>query len=74
MPRPRSIIPKRRQEIQLPEDLLARVLADLYSDAERCVPYGKFSQFVEECIREHYRSLEDAQVKSTVDMIYEPKS
>jgi hypothetical protein len=60
MPRPRSIIPKRRPEVQLPEDLYARVLSDLYSEAEGCVPYGAFSRFVEECIREHYRTLEQS--------------
>jgi hypothetical protein len=59
MPRPRLIIPKRSQQVRIPEDLLARVLADLYSEAEGCVPYSKFSEFVEQCIREHYRRLDE---------------
>ena len=61
MARPKLIIPKREQTVMIPEDLYARVLADLYSDAEGCVPYGKLSQFVEDCIREHYRSLEQVE-------------
>lgn len=56
MPRPRSIIPKRNWCVRLPDDLSARVLADLYSEAEACVPYGAFSRFVETCIREYYAS------------------
>ena len=59
MPRPRSIIPKRSWLVRLPDDLSVRVLADLYSPAEGCIPYGKFSGFIEQCIREHYARLDE---------------
>lgn len=55
MPRTKSLNPKRSFCIRLPEDLAARMLSDLWSDAEGCVPYGKWSEFVVECVREHYQ-------------------
>jgi hypothetical protein len=58
MARPKSIVPRRGWQIQLPDDLSARILADLYSPVERCVPYGAFSRFIESCIRAHYRAID----------------
>lgn len=59
MPRPRSIIPRDQYLVRLPTDLYARVVAHLYSPAEQCVPYGAWSAFVEDCIRDRFRKLDD---------------
>lgn len=59
MPRPRLINPTRAVQVRFPEDLYARVLTDLWSEAEGCVPYGKFSEFVISCIREHYQRRDE---------------
>lgn len=59
MPRTKLINPKRSWQVRLPEDLAARVLSDLFSEAESCVPYGAWSTFVELCIREHYARMEN---------------
>jgi hypothetical protein len=58
VPRPRLIIPRRQYNVKLPDDLYARVLAHLYSPAEGCVPYGAFSAFIEQCIREKFNRME----------------
>jgi len=59
MPRPRSIIPRRQYNVKIPDDLYARVLAHLWSPAENCVPYGAFSEFVNDCIRDKFRRLDE---------------
>jgi hypothetical protein len=59
MPRPRSIIPRRQYNLQLPDDIYARVLAHIWSPAENCAPYGAFSGFIEQCVREHFRRLDE---------------
>jgi hypothetical protein len=60
MPRPKPISPKSGFFVRLPQDLVARVLSDLYSPVEECVPYGKWSQFIETCIREHFARMDAA--------------
>lgn len=64
MPRPKLINPNRSWQVRLPEDLMARVLSDLFSDAEGCVPYGAQSKFIEQCIREHYERYEQSRIKA----------
>lgn len=72
MPRTKLINPKRSWNTRLPEDLAARVLSDLFSEAEGCVPYGAWSKFIELCVREHYQRLSEQRVQEVVDMSYEP--
>lgn len=59
MPRPRKIIPTQGWKVRLPDDLAARVLADLYSSVEQRVPYGAWSGFIEKCVRDHYRRIDE---------------
>lgn len=54
MPRTKKLNPTQRLEVHLPQDLVARVLGELYSEVESRVPYGAWSKFIEQCIREHY--------------------
>jgi hypothetical protein len=60
MPRPRLLNPKSGWKIRLPEDLAARILSELWSEVEQCVPYGKWSEFIEMCIREHFALADTA--------------
>lgn len=61
MPRSKLINPKRSIQIRLPEDLFARILSELYSEVEGCVPYAKQSEFIEMCIRDYFRRKEEQQ-------------
>lgn len=59
MPRSKLINPKKSIQIRLPEDLFARILSELYSPVEGCVPYAKQSEFIEMCIRDYFRRKEE---------------
>ena len=52
MPRPRKAIRPVEKNISLPEDLVARVDLELYSDLEGKVPFGAWQRYVERLIRE----------------------
>lgn len=51
MPRPRKAIRPVEKNISLPEDLVARVDLELYSDLEGKVPFGAWQRYVEGLIR-----------------------
>ena len=51
MPRPRKAIRPVEKNISLPEDLVARVNLELYSDLEGKVPFGAWQRYVEGLIR-----------------------
>lgn len=67
MPRTKLLNPKKPFQTRLPEDLAMRVLADLFSEAEGCVPYGAWSRFVEQCIREHYERVANQVILQVAD-------
>jgi len=54
MPKPRLINPKKQFSFQASSELMLKVYAELFSDVEGRVPYGKLSEFIEQCIREHF--------------------
>jgi hypothetical protein len=58
MPRAKLLNPKQACTVQLPLDLIARVSSELFSPAEGRIPYGKWSEFIEMCVREHYSRQE----------------
>lgn len=49
---PRVIRPKEKS-ISLPEDVVARIDLELYSELEQKVPHGAWSRLVEKLLREH---------------------
>jgi len=51
MPRPRKAIRSVEKNISLPEDLVARVNLELYSDLEGKVPFGAWQRYIEGLIR-----------------------
>jgi hypothetical protein len=53
MSRPKSIIRPIEKRVNLPEDLVARVELELYSELEQRVPFGAWSQLVQRLLREH---------------------
>lgn len=54
MPRPRNIQRSVQLELQLPEDLYAKLQLHLYSPSEACVPRGAFKTFFSERIIEFF--------------------
>ena len=52
MPRPRKSDRPIAQRVYLPESLVAEMTMLLWSEAEGRVPYGAFSSFIEQCVRE----------------------
>lgn len=58
MPRPKSLIPKTRVEIQLHSDLVARMDLLLFSDVQGRVPYGAREEFIANLIREHFSRID----------------
>ena len=51
MPRPRKAVRPVEKNISLPEDLVARVNLELYSDLEARVPFGAWQKYIETLIR-----------------------
>lgn len=54
MPR-RSIIPKLHIHLKLPMDLMMKVDLKLFSTVEGKVPYGGYSAFFEQLLRNHFQ-------------------
>ena len=51
MPRPRKAIRPVEKNISLPEDIVARVDLELFSEVEGKVPFGAWQWYVEALIR-----------------------
>jgi len=51
MPRPRKAIRPMEKNLSLPQDLVAAVELELYSEIDGRVPFGAWSKYVEELIR-----------------------
>lgn len=51
MPRPRKAIRPVEKNISLPEDIVARVDLELFSEVEGKVPFGAWQRYVEALIR-----------------------
>lgn len=51
MPRPRKAIRPIEKNISLPEDIVARVDLELFSEVEGKVPFGAWQRYVEGLIR-----------------------
>jgi hypothetical protein len=58
MPRSPNILRPVRLEIQIPEDLHARLELFLFSELEGVVPYGAYSKFLLARIREFFNQEE----------------
>lgn len=54
MSRPKSNISRISKNISLPEDLVARMELDLFSEVEGRIPVGAQSKLIEQLLREHY--------------------
>ena len=52
MARPRKAIPSVEKNISLPQDLVAQVDLELYSDLEGKVPFGAWQKYLERLIRQ----------------------
>lgn len=57
MPRPKSLLPIRKLTLHLPEDLMARLDLILLAESTGRVPFGAYSTFFSERIREFLDAL-----------------
>lgn len=67
MPRPKNTIPTIEKTVSLPEDVVAAIDLELFSEVEGKVPFGAWKGFLTRLAREHlakYRRIE----KLTADM------
>jgi hypothetical protein len=58
MPRPKKTIRTIFKNIALPEDLVARLELELYSDVEGRVPFGAQQEFFTKLLREHFERID----------------
>ena len=70
MARPKKTIRTIFKTIGLPEDLVARLELDLFSELEGRVPLGAQQEFFTKLIREHYVKLDTARMFAS--MLPEP--
>lgn len=54
MARPKRIVRTISKNIALPEDLVARMELELYSELEGKIPFGAQQKFLEKVLRDHY--------------------
>lgn len=64
MGKPKKTIPNLFLKVGLPEDLVARIQLELYSEVEGKIPFGKQQEFFEALVRKHYAE-QDASHKAT---------
>lgn len=60
MARPKNVIRSIEKSISLPENLVARVDLELFSDLEGRVPFGKWSELVTELLESWVRERMEA--------------
>ena len=61
MARPKKTIRTVYQNIALPEDLVAKVELELYSDLEEKVPFGAKAEFFTKLLRDYFEGREATQ-------------
>jgi len=54
MSRPARVVRTISKNIALPEDLVARLELELYSDLEGKIPFGAQAKFFEDLLRRHF--------------------
>jgi hypothetical protein len=54
MPRPAKTIPSITKNIALPEDLVANLEIELFSELEGKIPYGAHSVFFSQLLRDYF--------------------
>lgn len=58
MARPKQTVASVHKHLRLPEDLVLRMEADLFSEVEGKIPQGAQGVFIAELLREHYRKVD----------------
>ena len=56
MPRPKKTVPNIQKNIGLPKDLLDRLDIILFSEVEGRVPFGAYSEFFTNLLREYFEN------------------
>ncbi len=54
MSRPKGLVRRMSKNISLPEDIVARMELELYSEVDGRIPIGAQSQLIEQLLRKHY--------------------
>jgi len=58
MSRPKGLTPRISKNISLPQDIVARMELELYSEVDGRIPIGAQSQLIEKLLREHYKKMD----------------
>ena len=58
MPRPRKAVRSIEKNISIPEDVVARIDLELWSELEEKVPFGAWQRLVTGLLREHIAKLD----------------
>jgi hypothetical protein len=66
MGRPKKVNPTISKNIALPEDLVARIELELYSELEGKIPFAAQQQFFERVLREHFAQKDQAEIRAQV--------
>ena len=61
MARPKPTIPQIKKTLHLPQDVVARLELELFSDLEGKIPHGAQSELITQLLRNYFAAL-DAQV------------
>lgn len=56
MPRPKAVNPKLEKKLHLDAELVAKAELQLFSDLEGRVPYGAWSGYIEQLMRQHFEA------------------
>lgn len=59
MPRPKKTVRSVYIHVGLPEDIVARVELELYSEAERRIPFGAWQKLITALLRQHISRLDE---------------
>ena len=70
MSRPKKTIRTVYKNIGLPEDLVARIELELYSEVEGRIPFGAQQAFFTNLLTEHF-AVRDAVMKATTEGVIE---
>ena len=62
MPRPKAVNPKLEKKLHLDAELVAKAELQLFSDLEGRVPYGAWSGYIEQLMREAQQRKQRAEV------------
>lgn len=62
MARPKPTIPQIKKTLHLPQDVVARLELELFSDLEGKIPHGAQSELITKLLRDYFEKLDNTPV------------